>query len=316
MAPLPMTPPTDDPETPVDELIPLPAKGSTDGSPLVAIGLMLLACLLFSCLDATAKFLSQSIEPMQVVWIRFVSHSVIAVFLFRIWTRPKALKTNRKGLQVVRSFALLLTTLFNFLAVQYLQLAETISIMFAAPFLVTALAGPLLGEWAGLRRWIAIIVGFCGVLLVTQPWSGQLHWAVIYSVLSMISYAFYMLLTRMLAITESSMSMLMVSGVVAALAMTPIGVSVWVEPPSLLHWVLLLSTGIYGLIGHWILIIAHRLAPASLLAPFLYVQIIWMVILGYLVFSDVPMWTTAAGTGVVVASGLYILYREQFLKKA
>ncbi|WP_280115357.1 DMT family transporter [Roseibium aestuarii] len=306
MAPVPVTDPLSAPS---------PAKEPAVGSPLVGIGLMLLACFLFSGLDATAKYLSQSVSPLQIVWVRFLSHVVLAVFFFRLWQRPEALRPKRRLLQVVRAFTLLCTTIFNFLAVQYLQLAETMSILFAAPFMVTALAGPLLGEWAGVRRWAAIIVGFCGVLLVTQPWSGQMHWAVIYSVCAMVSYAFYMLLTRMLAPTESSISLLMVSGVVAAIAMTPAGLMSWQAPESLFHWGLLLSTGVYGLVGHWILIVAHRMAPASLLAPFLYVQIIWMVILGYLVFDDIPGWSTVAGASVVVASGLYILFREQVLRK-
>ncbi|MEJ8473159.1 DMT family transporter [Roseibium algae] len=290
------------------------SNGGFAQTSLTAIGLILLACLCFSGLDATAKYLSQSLPPLQIVWMRFVVHVVLALVLFRVWKNPKFFKTGRPVLQTVRAFTLLGSTVGNFMAVQYLQLAESMSILFAAPFVVTALAGPMLGEWAGMRRWAAIVVGFIGVIIVTQPGSGQMHWAAIYSVGALVCYALYALLTRKLAETDSSASMLLISAAVAASAMTPVGLSVWVEPPSLFHWGLLLSTGVYGCIGHWIFIHAHRLAPAPVLAPFIYVQIVWMVALGYLVFDDVPAISTLVGASVVVASGLYILYREQVRK--
>ncbi len=280
----------------------------------MAIGLILLACLCFSGLDATAKYLSQSLHPLQIVWMRFATHVVLALFLFQVWENLSLFKTGRPILQTVRAFALLATTIGNFLAIQHLQLAESMSILFAAPFVVTALAGPMLGEWAGWRRWAAIVVGFAGVLVVTQPGSGGLHWAAIYSVGAMFFYALYALLTRMLAATDSSASMLLISAVVAAIAMAPVGLNVWVPPANLFDWGLLLSTGVYGCIGHWIFIHAHRLAPAPVLAPFIYVQIVWMITLGYLVFDDVPTTSTVVGASIVVASGLYILYREQLRK--
>lgn len=278
---------------------------------LTGIGLIVLACLLFSMLDATAKYLGQSVPPLQIVWMRFVSHVVIALVIFRVWANPTILKTRRPVFQIVRALCLLSTTICNFFAVQYLQLAETISIIFAAPFVVTAVAGPLLGEWAGPRRWAAIVVGFIGVLIVTQPGLGGMQWAALYSVAAMMFYAAYALMTRMLTATDSPAGMLILSGIVATIAMTPAGVSVWVMPQDLLHWVLLLATGLFGSVGHFFFILAHRHAPASLLSPFIYSQIVWMVGLGYFVFSDIPTVSTFVGASVVVSSGLYILYREQ-----
>ena len=280
-------------------------------APIAGIGLIVLACLSFSVLDATAKYLSASLPTLQIVWVRFVSHVFLALVLFQVWKKPALLTTRRPVLQIVRAFCLLGTTVFNFLAVRYLQLAETMAIMFAAPFVITALAGPLLGEWAGLRRWAAIIVGFVGVLVVTQPGLGGMHWAAIYSVAAMTFYALYALLTRQLTATDSSAGMLIISGIVAAIAMAPVGLSVWVMPPDIWSWVLLLSTGIYGAGGHFLFIMAHRIAPAPVLAPFIYIQIVWMMALGFLIFADVPTGTTLLGAAIVVASGLYILYRER-----
>lgn len=280
-------------------------------APIAGIGLIVLACLCFSLLDATAKYLVETVPTFQIVWLRFVSHVMLCFVLFRVWQKPELLKTKRPVLQLVRAFCLLGITIFNFLAVRHLQLAETTAIMFAAPFVITALAGPILGEWAGARRWAAIIVGFMGVLVVTQPGLGGMHWAAIYSVASMVFYALYAIFTRQLTATDSSAGMLILSGVIAAIAMAPAGLAVWVTPPDAWSWVLLFATGVFGGGGHFLFIIAHRMAPAPVLAPFIYTQIVWMVALGYLVFGDVPGWATFAGTMIVVGSGLYILSRER-----
>lgn len=280
-------------------------------APLAGIGLIVLACLSFSVLDATAKYLSASLPTLQIVWMRFVSHVLLTLVLFQVWKKPSLLKTDRPILQIVRAFCLLGTTAFNFLAVRHLQLAETMAIMFAGPFVITALAGPLLGEWAGPRRWAAIIVGFIGVLVVTQPGVGGMHWAAIYSVAAMTLYAFYALLTRQLTATDTSAGMLIISGIVACIATAPFGLSVWQTPPDAWSWVLLFATGAMGAGGHYLFIMAHRIAPAPVLAPFIYIQIVWMIALGFLVFGDVPTVTTVLGAAIVVSSGLYILYRER-----
>ena len=280
-------------------------------APIAGIGLLILALLGFSLLDATAKYLSASMPVLQIAWMRFVTHVILALIFFQVWKTPSLLKTKRPVLQIVRALCLLGITIFNFLAVRYLQLAETTSIMFAAPFVITALAGPMLGEWAGVRRWAAIVVGFAGVLVVTQPGMGNMHWAVIYSVIAMLFFAVYALMTRQLTATESSAGMLIISGVVAAVAMTPAGLSVWVMPEDAFTWGLLFALGALGAGGHFLFILAHRVAPAPLLAPFNYTQIIWMIALGYFIFADVPTLTTLVGAAIVISSGLYILYRER-----
>ena len=285
------------------------AEGAS--APLAGIGLIVLAILGFSILDAIAKYLSASLPTLQIAWVRFVSHVLLALIMFQVWKKPSLLKTQRPLLQTVRAFCLLGTTVFNFLAVRYLQLAETTAIMFAAPFVIAALAGPMLGEWAGMRRWAAIIVGFVGVLIVTQPGIGGMHWAAIYSVIAMSFYAVYAILTRKLTTTDSSAGMLVISGLVAAIAMAPFGLSVWQTPQDTWTWILLCTTGVFGAGGHFLFILAHRMAPAPLLAPFMYIQIIWMIALGFLVFADIPTLSTLMGSAVVVASGLYILYRER-----
>ena len=284
---------------------------ATQAAPMAGIGLIVLACLCFSLLDATAKYLTETLPVLQIVWMRFVSHVILAFAFFRVWKNPSLFRTGRPVLQVVRAFCLLGITVFNFLAVRHLQLAETTAIMFAAPFVITALAGPMLGEWAGARRWAAIVVGFVGVLVVTQPGLGVMHWAAIYSVTSMVFYAVYAILTRKLTATDSTAGMLIISGTVAAVVMAPAGIAVWVPPDDAISWLLLFATGVFGGGGHFLFVMAHRNAPAPVLAPFIYIQIVWMIALGFLVFGDVPTLSTLIGAAIVVASGLYILYRER-----
>ena len=147
------------------------------------------AVALFACLDAMAKYLGGHMEPLQVVAIRYLTAFLLALIVSNPFTRPGLLKTTRSALQIIRGLMMLLTTIFNFLAFRYLQLDEALAIMFSTPFLVAIMAGPLLGEWIGWRRWSAIAVGFFGVLVVIRPGLGGMQWAALLSVASAIFYA-------------------------------------------------------------------------------------------------------------------------------
>jgi drug/metabolite transporter (DMT)-like permease len=183
--------------------------------------------------------------------------------------------------------------------------------MFSTPFMVAVLCGPLLGEWVGWRRWIAIGVGFIGVLLVARPGFGGLHPAALLSLGSAVCNSLYSISTRMLARTDSSETTLFYSNLVGALAMMPIVPFVWTTPSSWFIVLLMVVIGAFGSFGHYLLIRGHRLAPASTLAPFVYTQLVWTTTLGFLVFGDVPHRWTIIGGLIVVASGLYLLYRER-----
>jgi drug/metabolite transporter (DMT)-like permease len=278
---------------------------------LVGIALMCGALLCFSGLDTTAKWLNRSIDPMMSVWARYVSSVVLVSIVINPWTTPRLLHTRRPWLQAVRSLLLLLSTILNFVALQYLQLTEAISIMFATPLLVALAAGPVLGEWVGPRRMAAIAVGFLGVLIVTRPGIGGMHPAAFLCVLGAACYAFYGISTRMLAAYDSSATTMFYSGLAGALLVTPVLPFVWSTPQTPLVWAMMGLVGVFGAVGHWLLIIAHARAPAPVLAPFIYTQLIWTTALGYLVFGDLPDRWTLIGAAVVVASGLYLLYRER-----
>ena len=278
---------------------------------VTGIALMCGAVLAFSGLDATAKWLNQSLDPILTVWVRYVA-SVIFVSLFvNPWTAPGVTRTRRPWLQAVRSMLLLGSTALNFFALRYLQLTETVSIMFATPLLVALMAGPLLGEWAGPRRLAAIAVGFAGVLIITRPGLGGMHPAAFLSLAGAVCYALYSIITRILAAHDSSATTMFYSGLAGLVLVTPVVPLVWSAPASGIVWLMMALVGALGAFGHWLLILAHARAPAPVLSPFIYTQIVWMIALGFLLFGDLPDGWTLAGSAIVIASGLYLLHRER-----
>lgn len=289
---------------------PLPPP-DTGRNRLTAILLMAGAVLCFSLLDTSAKWLGGVMHPMQVVVTRYVVSVLLVSIVLNPWSQPGVMRTRRPWLQGGRSILLLLSTALNFVALQYLQLAETISIMFATPLVVALLSGPLLGEWPGPRRLMAIGVGFVGVIVVARPGAGGMHPAALLCVLGCLCYSFYSLATRTLAASDSSQTTMFYSGIGGMVITLPLLPFFFSWPPDLLSWLIMLAVGGFGAFGHWLLILAHRRAPATVLAPFMYSQIVWMVALGWLVFGQIPDRFTLAGAAIVISSGLYLLYRER-----
>jgi drug/metabolite transporter (DMT)-like permease len=290
---------------------PLSARASRQRGRLIGIVLMCLALFCFSGLDATAKWVNRSVDPLVTVWARYVSAAGLTFIFINPWTKPGAVATRRLPLQLARSFLLFLSTICNFVALQYLQLVEALSIVFSTPLIVALLAGPILGERIGMQRLIAVCVGFVGVLVVARPGLGTMHPAALLSLTGAVAYAFYGITTRMLASTDSSATTIIYSSLAGIVLMTPLLPWVWTTPSSPLTWALLMMTGFFGAVGHWLLVLAYARAPAVILSPFIYSQIVWMLALGYIVFGDWPDPWTFAGAGIVIASGLYLLYREQ-----
>ena len=267
--------------------------------------------IFFASLDTTAKYLNHYMDTVQVVWARYTGGFLLALILSNPVSRPSLMVTSRPWLQIGRSLLLLGSTAFNFLALRWLQLDQTTAIMFSTPFLVAVLSGPVLGEWVGWRRWTAIVVGFAGVLLVARPGFGGIHPAALLSVLSVLCYGTYMIATRILARTDSNETTLFYSNLVGAVLMTVAIPFFWSTPHDPLIIGLMVLSGALGSLGHYLLIMAHRLAPPAALAPFLYTQLVWVIALSFLVFGDLPNGWTLAGMAVVVASGLYLLHRDR-----
>jgi drug/metabolite transporter (DMT)-like permease len=270
----------------------------------------------FSCLDTTGKYLNHHMPTMQVVWARYFFAFVLSLAFANPFNRPDLLKTTRPFMQAGRSALLLFSTILNLFALRWLQLDEALSILFATPLLVAVLSVPILGERVGWRRWTAIVVGFLGVLVVTRPGFGGMHPAALLSGGSVICYALYVIWTRILARTDSNETTQFYTSLVGAVLMTALVPFIWVTPDSWLTFGLMVLIGALGGGGHFLLIMGHRLAPASTLAPFIYTQIIWTTALGYLVFGDVPHFWTIVGGSIVIASGLYLLHRETVRRAA
>jgi drug/metabolite transporter (DMT)-like permease len=240
-----------------------------------------------------------------------VGHVVFSAALLWPFALPPSLRSAKPLVQVLRSVLMVVTTGFNFIALRYLQLDQTITIFFLTPLLVAALAGPLLGEWVGWHRVLAIIAGFIGVLLVMHPGIGTVHWAMLLALIATLGYAFYNLATRYLAAFDPAEVTQTYTPLVGVLMLAPFALGAWHWPQSTGQWLLLASLGFWGGLGHWLLILAHRSAPAPVLAPFIYLGLIWMSVAGFLVFADVPTWWTLSGAAIVILSGLYLLARER-----
>ena len=277
---------------------------------LIGIALMCGAVGTFSCLDTTAKYLGRHIDVMQVVWARYTFALLLTFIISNPLSRRGLLRTARPALQIVRAAILLTSTLLNFYALRYLRLDQVLAITFSTPFVVAALSGPTLGEWVGPRRWAAIGFGFIGVLVVTRPGFGIVHPAAILPVLATLAYAAYFLTTRVLSRTDSNETTLFYSNFVGAALMLPVAPFFWTWP-ALWQFGLMILAGALASFGHYMLIVAHRRAPASLLSSFIYSQLVWVIALGYAVFGDVPDAYTLAGASIVIASGLYVFHRER-----
>lgn len=285
-------------------------------SRLEAIGFMIAAVIMFSALDASAKYLvtREGLPVVQVVWARFIVQFTLLLFLvpaFGVMSARALFTTSKLGLQLIRSVLMAATTAFNFLALEYLRLDQAITIVFLAPLVVALLAGPLLGEWVGRRRLMAILVGFAGVLVAVRPGFGAVHPAVGYAFAAMLAYALFMLLTRHMARYDRPLVTLFFSMFVGTFAGAPIAFAYWQAPENVFVWALLGILGIFGGLGHWLFLHAYQRAPASSIAPFLYMQLLTMIAFGFAVFGDLPDSWTLAGAAIIVASGVYLIHRER-----
>lgn len=283
---------------------------------LAGIGLMVAAYALFAGIDSCAKWLTLAGMPVwQVAFVRFFVHGALTLALLLPAEGLAMLRPRRPGAVALRAACLLAGTLFNFVAVQHLPLSLTATIFFASPLAICALSVPLLGERVGPRRWAAIAVGFCGVLIATRPLGAEAHWAILCSVGAMLSASLYAILTRRLAGVDSSGTQQIYASLAPALAVFPFAAADWSLPVAAPDWAALALVGVFGFAGHQLLTRAHRLAEASVLAPFVYVHLAFMTLAGWAVFGEVPDAWVLAGGAVTLGSGLYLWARERRLAR-
>jgi drug/metabolite transporter (DMT)-like permease len=263
-------------------------------------------------MDTSAKLLSGEIPLLMVVWGRYLFNFIfIALFFFR--KEPRDLvRTKRFNLQILRSLLGLGATFTFWGALAFLSLADCVAIAFISPLLVTVLSVILLGEKAGAHRWGAVIAGLIGVMIIIRPGMGIAHWAVILPLVTAVFWANYQITTRILSRTDSALTTLFYTAA-GALFFTSLAVwPVWVTP-TLRQWLILACSGFLGTMGHYLLIKAFEIAPASMLAPFSYTSILWSILLGYVFFGDFPDAWTIAGVVIIISSGLYVIQRERRL---
>jgi drug/metabolite transporter (DMT)-like permease len=276
---------------------------------------MALAMSLLPCLNASAKYLGHSYSTVEIVWARYAGHFAYMVLVFFPRRGLHLFATANLWVQVLRSALLVSATGVYFTALHYTDLPTAAVISFVSPFIITALSGVMLGEPVGPRRWSAVGIGFLGALLILRPGSGVVHLASFLVLISAACNALYQLLTRSLAArdsAETSNTYIAVVGFVLSSLAVPF---FWQTPTSPLDLLLFVSLGIFGGFGHYFIVKALEWGPAAVVAPLNYGQLIGTVIIGYFAFDEFPDRWTWVGAIVIIASGLYIFYRERRLMR-
>jgi drug/metabolite transporter (DMT)-like permease len=262
-------------------------------------------------MNVTVKVLIPHLPTLELIWARALGHLLVVFALFAPghggW---RLLVTRRPAIQLGRSVLLLLSTSFFFTALGPVPLADATAVSFTSPLLVAALAFPVLGERVGLSQWGSIAVGFVGALIVIRPTGEGASPYAFLVVGSAVCYALYQLLTRRVAGVDAPETSVTYSALVATLVLSALVPFFWQTPQRLGHWLMLATLGLLGAVGHYCVARALLWAPASIVSPFHYVQLVWASALGYLVFGDVPSAWTWLGAAIIVASGLSIVVRE------
>ena len=276
---------------------------------------MMGAFFMFSVMDTSAKWLvSAAIPALQVAWLRYFGHLVVALAVYAPKQGVSLLRSSNPRIQCFRALFLLVSTVLNFTALQYLPLTMTISIFFVTPLMVCLLSIPVLGEKVGIKRLIAVLVGFCGVMVIVQPWSQSFDPHVFISIAAMLCASAYFVMSRVIAGMDSNATTQVYVSGLGTILLAPLALHFWVWPESLQAWVLLGLIGTLGMIGHSMVTYAHQFVQASVLAPTIYSQMIFISVLSWIVFDHSPEHTTLIGASIIVGSGLFIWFRERKLQ--
>ncbi len=274
--------------------------------PIKAIALAVSATVLFGSSDTISKYLSGSLPIVEFIWIRYVLFLITAACLVR---RRSILPRNPR-LQITRGLCVVGSSILFVYGVRQMTMAQATTISFLSPLLITILSIPLLGETVGPRRWAAVAVGMLGMLVVVRPGLGGFQPAALFGVASAFCWALALIITRKISNSDTPQTTVLWSAGIgtAVLSLILPFQAIWPTPKQL---GLSLVLGVLASGGQWVVILAHRIAPASLLAPFFYSQLLWVSVLGFLVFGNLPDIWTIAGATIIAASGLYTAHRER-----
>ena len=286
------------------------AKLEGDIAPVAGILFMLAASAMFVASDSTAKYMSASFVVVQILWARYTFHLIYLTVLTKPRDYRRLVATGAGGLQFVRSFSILASSVCFYVALKYIPLATAAALSFTWPLVVTALSVLLLGERVGIRRWLAVVVGFGGAMIVIRPGFGIDHWAAFMPFGTALFYGLYQICTRKVSPVDSPQTSLFYTAVLGALVLNGVVPFYW-QPPDATGWLLLLGLPVFSISGQYLIIRALTVTPAAVLAPYAYVYLVFAGFAGFLVFGDTPDGYTILGSVIITGSGLFIFFRER-----
>ena len=278
----------------------------------LGILLMIITTIVFASQDGLSKYLATEYNVYMVVMIRywFFAAFVISMSSRRTGGIKRVAKTKSPILQIFRSLILVAEMCITILAFTLLGLAETHAIFASYPLIIAMLSGPILGEYVGWRRWLAICVGFIGILIILNPGNGIFSPYALVPLAGAILFAIYGLLTRYVGQYDDSSTSFYWTGVVGSFAMTVIGLNFW-DPVSRSDWSVMLLLSASGVVGHYLLIKCYEVAEASAIQPFAYLQLIWASMIGIIIFGEQITTNVLIGACIIVGAGLFTLWRER-----
>ena len=266
---------------------------------------ILLAMFLFATMDATVKHLVKTYSIVQIIWARFFFHLIILLIIFpqRI---PEFVRTENPILQLSRSFLMITTTSLFFTGLIFVPLADAASMMLVSPLIVTALSMPVLKEPVGMRRWVGVLLGLSGALIIIKP-TGNPQWETLLPLAAAFSYAIYQISTRFLSQKDPTITTLFYTAAIGALLASFAVPFVWLQPTTI-DWLLMVFAGLCGGMGHFALIRSLVLAEAATLVPFSFTTVLWATGYGFILFGNFPDQWTIFGSMIIVTSGLYVFF--------
>ena len=276
-------------------------------------GILLICCavFLFAGSDALSKYLTQVYPVVMVLWVRYIVHTGLMVTAFIPKTGFSLIKTKRLDLQIVRGICMVSTNMLFISALHFIPLAEGTAIVYITPLIVTALSWPFLGERVSRAQWIAVWVGFVGVLIIVRPGGALFTPVALLAVGAALSFSIYQLVTRKLSGIDSSTTSNFISGVISSLVTTAILPFYWQMPADLWHGLLMIGLGISALASHLLMTRAYDYAQPSTLAPFTYGQLIFAGLIGYLLFGHIPDHYALLGITIICISGMIVAWGQR-----